>query len=68
MYKKDYLEQKHRYDEAKKRVKRVINDYLIENKTYKTMKQKIRLTESQLHNVIRRCINEALEEMSPKQV
>lgn len=37
-----------------------------ENKTYKTMKQKIRLTESQLHNVIRRCINEALEEMSQK--
>lgn len=30
-----------------------------QNKTYKTMKQKIRLTESQLHNVIRKCINEA---------
>lgn len=29
MYKKDYLEQKHRYDEAKKRVKRVINDYFL---------------------------------------
>lgn len=25
------------------------------------MKQKIRLTESQLHNVIRKCVNEALK-------
>lgn len=38
---------------------------LIENKTYKTM-SKIRLTESQLHNVIRRCINEALDELDWK--
>lgn len=37
-----------------------------QNKTYKTMKQKIRLTESQLHDVIRRCINEALDELDPR--
>lgn len=37
-----------------------------QNKVHKTMKQKIRLTESQLHNVIRRCINEALGEIKPK--
>lgn len=36
-----------------------------QNKTYKTM-NRIRLTESQLHNVIRRCINEALDEISPE--
>ena len=57
MSRTDYLDQKHRYDECKKR----FMHYLIENKqnkTYKTM-NRIRLTESQLHNVIRRCINEA---------
>lgn len=31
-----------------------------QNKTYKTMKR-IRLTESQLHNVIKKCINEAID-------
>lgn len=31
-----------------------------QNETYKTMKR-IRLTESQLHNVIRKCINEAID-------
>lgn len=35
-----------------------------ENKTYITMKQKIRLTESQLHNVIRKCVNEALKKQN----
>ena len=35
-----------------------LGDIIIENKL-NTMKKRIRLTESQLHNVIRRCINEA---------
>lgn len=33
-----------------------------QNKTYKTMKQRIRLTESKLKRIIKRCVNEALEE------
>lgn len=37
-----------------------------QNKTYKEM-SRIRLTESQLHNVIRRCVNEALRETENKQ-
>lgn len=32
------------------------------DKNTNTMKQKIRLTESQLHNIIRRCVNETVEE------
>lgn len=30
------------------------------------MKKRIRLTESQLHNVIKKCVNEALTEMDPE--
>ena len=40
-----------------------------DNKQYKIMnntKKRIRLTESQLHNVIKRCVNEALNELSPE--
>lgn len=33
-----------------------------QNKTHKTM-NRIRLTESQLHNVIKKCVNEAIEEV-----
>lgn len=30
------------------------------------MKQRIRLTESQLHNIIRKCVNEAVNELDPR--
>ena len=30
------------------------------------MRKRIRLTESQLHNIIRRCVNEAVNEMTPE--
>lgn len=35
-------------------------DYLIVKLRYTKMKQRIRLTESQLHKIIRKCVNEAI--------
>lgn len=37
--------------------------YNIKNRKF--MKQRIRLTEGQLHNIIKKCINEAVNEMEP---
>lgn len=77
--KNDYLSMKHRYDEMlRKRINLIIENLLrqinnrntiLENNNTEiqnTMKQTIRLTESQLRNAIRQMIKEALNETDYK--
>lgn len=63
MSKKGYLETKHRYDENRRHRLFMINELNNKKKLYTNMKQRIRLTEGQLHNIIRKCVNEAVNEI-----
>jgi len=63
MSKDDYLNAIHKFFEAKQRCK------IIENKQYNTMKNtrnKVRLTESQLHQVIKESVKKVLSELDWK--
>ncbi len=79
MSKNDYLSMKHRYDEMlRKRINIIIenlrrqhnirNINIRNNNTKRqyTMKQRIRLTEGDLHRMVRQCVNEALNELDWK--
>ncbi len=51
------------YKIAKSMTKNTENNIKTENNNFYNMKQKIRLTEGDLHRIIRKCVNEALNEL-----
>ena len=68
--KEDYLSKKHRYDEMRRRINRVVEtvirqmsrEILLENRTKPRYKKslKIRLTERDLYRIIKECVSNAI--------